>query len=440
MKTLSRNNLQKQLLNWPRLNYHPVQYKLWVCPKRFAYVPAGRQSGKSELSFRRLVRYLRIKKPWPDPKYVYGGPTFAQAKRTAWRRLLNLIPEHWIEDIYTSELTIRTIFGSELILTGLDKPQRIEGLILDGIVIDESCDIKPGVFDLSILPMLVLRDGWAWQIGVPKRHGVGVVEYRTRFEKASRGELPSSAGFTWPSSDIIPAELLEYARATMATRDFEEQFNASFLTVSGGIFYAFDRRYNIRPCMYDPEKAILVGSDYNTNPMHWLLCHLQNDKLLVFDEIFLRNTNTQETLKVMLAKYGDHKGGWECYGDASSRGRHTSAYATDYVQLAGNLQLQAMGRSMHYMQFNIPLTDRFAATNAKLCNGAGTTGVFIDSHCTHLINDLELRSFKPGSREPDDHDDISHGTDALGYIIVQRWPLRLQIPTSNKIIITKGTT
>ena len=99
-------------------------------------MPAGRASGKTELSCRRLVRYLPIRKEHPDPIYVFSGPTYAQAKRIAWSKILNLIPNHWIKDVSQAELRIETIFGSQLLLVGLDKPERIEGIQIDGIVVD----------------------------------------------------------------------------------------------------------------------------------------------------------------------------------------------------------------------------------------------------------------------------------------------------------------
>ena len=217
---------------WPQLKYHLVQRALWTCKERFVYAPAGRQSGKTELALRRLVRYLPIKKRWPDPRYFYASPTYRQCKSVAWARLLNLIPQHWIRDVSLTDLSITTIFGSELFLVGLDKPERIEGQILDGGVIDENSDVKPGTFDLNILPTLVWRDGWIWFIGVPKRFGRGALEYRTRYMAAAAGELPNSAGFSWPSTGVIPEAMLEHARATMDIRDFQEQFEASWLNAS----------------------------------------------------------------------------------------------------------------------------------------------------------------------------------------------------------------
>lgn len=423
---------------WPKLEYHEEQHKLWVCPKRFCYAPCGRQSGKTELAMRRLVRFLPIKKYWPDPRYFFGSPTYSQAKRVAWNRLLNLIPSHWITNISKSELKITTIFGSELFLFGFDKPQRIEGMILDGGVIDECSDIRPKTFDLSILPTLVWRDGWTWFIGVPKRFGVGAVEYRERYEQAVAGTLVDSAGFRWPSKGIVPDSYLEMCRARMDERDFDEQFNASWINASGGIFHAFDKDFNVRPVSYESGSPIVVGSDYNVDPMCWILGHRKGERLEIFDELFIRNTNTEATLKILLSRYADHRGGFQFYGDASSKARKTSATMTDYIQIASNEGLKKLGRTLHYDKSNPPVADRFAVTNARICNGEGIRQLFIDPKCKHLIYDLQTRAYKPGTRTTADVGDSGHMSDALGYILWKLWPLQLELVNNQIITIRTG--
>jgi len=418
---------------WPRLKYHPVQYEAWTSSKRFSYLPCGRQSGKTELALRRLVRYLPVKKDYPTT-YFYSGPTYAQAKRTAWQRLINLIPKEWISSISHSELTIKTVFGSTLFLFGLDKPQRIEGLTrVDGGVIDENSDIKPGTFDLSVLPTLTWSNGWIWFIGVPKRYGVGAVEYRERCEKAAAGELADSALFHWPSSEIISPEALEYARSAMDERDFAEQFGAKWLDAGGGVFHSFSTEFNVRPCVYDVNLPIIVGMDFNVDPMCFIIGHLKGETFEVFDELFIRNTNTPDTLHKLIEKYGTHKGGFQIYGDASSRARKTSAYESDYIQIASNETLKKLGRTMHFDTSNPPIADRFASTNARICNGSGQRNVFVDPKCKHLINDLRVRTYKPGTREPDDSGDVGHMTDALGYFLHKRFELTLKLPSSNTV-------
>jgi len=172
--------------------------------------------------------------------------------------------------------------------------------------------------------------------------------------------------------------------------------------------------------------------------MSWLLGHLKGETFEIFDEIHLRNTNTPATLEVLLGRYSDHRGGFQFYGDASGRGRRTSAYQSDYVHIAGNEKLKALGRTMHYDISNPPIADRFSETNARICDGAGQRHIFIDPHCKHLIHDLETRQYKPGTRDADDSDpDQGHATDALGYFCHKRFPLQLQI-NNNQIITMVG--
>ena len=117
------------------------------------------------------------------------------------------------------------------------------------------------------------------------------------------------------------------------------------------------------------------------------------------------------------------------------KSRKTSALQSDYVHIAGDEKLKSMGRKMHYDRSNPPVADRFAETNARICNGAGQRNIFIDSRCKHLIHDLETRAFKPGTRDADDSDkDQGHPTDALGYFCHKRFPLNLIF--NNKQIIT----
>lgn len=437
MRAWGRHQMETSNL-WPVLRYHKEQSALWVCPERFAYIACGRQSGKSELALRRLIRYLPIKKDWDNPTYFYSAPTLKQAKRVAWDRLMGLMPKQWITDVSLSDLRIKTVFGSELFLDGLDAPHRIEGQILDGGVIDEASDVKRGTFGRSVLGTLVTRHGWCWTMGVCKRHGVGAAEFRENFEKAASKRLPNSAAFTWRSSGIVSEEELEIAKATMDDRSFDEQYNATWLDSGGGIFYNFSREFNVRPCVYDPNLQIVIGMDFNVSPMAWVLGHIKGDVLEVFDEVWLRNTNTQEALTILLSRYGSHPSGFQIYGDASSRGRHTSAYFTDYQQIASCPGLKKQGRSLHFDKSNPPVADRFAETNARIQSGDGQRRIFVDPSCNHLIEDLEVRAYKLGTREADDSGDIGHPTDALGYIIHKRWPLQIRISTDNKIIITKG--
>jgi hypothetical protein len=387
-----------------------------------------------------LVRSLPVQKTWADPRYFYGAPTEKQAKRIAWHHLLRLIPKDWVSDINRSDLVVETIFGSSLHIVGLDKPQRIEGVQWDGCVIDESSDVKPKTFDLSVLPALTWRTGWAWRIGVPKRFGIGAAEFKEIYEKAASGQLSDTAAFTWPSSDIVPASAIETARSLMDPRDYQEQMGGLFVSSSGGVFYAFQEEFNVRPCSYRTDLPILVCSDFNVDPMAWVLAHKLGDRIEVFDMIWLRNTNTAEALRVLKTRYGHHPSGFQFYGDATGRARRTSAAVSDYFQILNDPDFRRLGRTIHYLYSNPPMADRFAATNALICSADGRRRLFIDPgvRCRPLIDDLRMRVYKPGSREVNDVGDLGHATDGLGYMVYKLFPIRLKAPGRSDIVVSAG--
>jgi len=389
-------------------------------------VAAGRRSGKTELCRRRIVRWLPVRKPWPDPIYFFALPTREQAKRVAWPKFKALIPPEWIPKggISESELTIQTIFGSKLFVLGLDKPARAEGVGWDGGCVDESCDQKPGVFDLSLRPALSDREGWCDRIGVPKRTGPGAHEFKLFFEQGLTGEDAEIESFAWPSSDILPPREVESARRQLSDKDFNEQYNASWESVGGAVFYAFSDIHNVRNDLtYQRDLPLLIGCDFNVDPMAWVVGQAHGPELHIFDELYIRNTNTEETLRELGKRYGEHQAGVRFFGDATGKARKTAASMSDYIQIR-NFKGIADARVM-FPEANPPRHDRFASCNAMFKNAAGERRCFIHPRCKNLIRDLVVRAYTAGTSEPDDHDEISHASDAAGYLIHWLFPLKL---------------
>jgi hypothetical protein len=406
---------------WFALKPHAQQSRLWRSSARFKAVAAGRGSGKTEVARRYLVRMLKVNKPWPDPTYLYCLPTFAQAKRVAWQKLKALVPREWrAGQPNESELTIRTIFGSTLIVVGMDKPQRVEGNQYDGVIVDESSDQKPGMFDLTLRPTLTHRRGFAWRIGVPKRAGVGAAEFKEYFFK----ELDDKESFTWPSEDILTPEEIANARESMDEKDYNEQFRASWESLAGLVFYSFSDMHNVNDKLrYHPNMPLLIGSDFNVDPMAWIIAQAHGNELHVIDELYIRNTNTQEALERLYKAYGSHGAGFRFFGDAAGRHRHSSASFSDYAQIRSDARFS--DARVMYPLSNPAIADRFAATNALFCNANKVRRCFVHPRCKNLIKDLTHRSYKPGESIPDDVGDIGHITDALGYLIYMLYPFKI---------------
>jgi hypothetical protein len=430
---------------WTPLYKHEQQAAMRESTAQVRVMPCRRRSGKSELAKRHLVeRMLDIIPGCVRPRYVYGGPTQDQARDIAWQDLLDLIPDRWIiggkngSNVSYSRLEIQIANGASLRVVGLDKPHRIEGKYLNGFVGDEWSDVRPGTFDKVIRPMLGDYHGWAILCGVPKRQGVGARWYRNLCTQITAGSYPDAAHFSWPASDVLdPAEVAK-ARETMAPKDFAEQYEAQWVNAGGGIYYAFNPEFNCPPCGHRNNMPILVGSDFNVDPMCWVLAHRIGEDLEVFDELILHDSNTPHALNELWRRWGHHQGGWQFYGDPSSRARKTSATQSDYAHIWNDQRFQKARRTLHYPSGPAPVEDRYSAVNARLCNADETRRLFIDPRCTTLIEDLETCSYREGTREPAFDKDHFHASDALGYIVSRIWPIRFNVGGSMQSVIVGG--
>lgn len=420
------------------LRYHAKQDILYRTRARFPVVSAGRGSGKSLIAKRKVTRYLSIRVPGCfQPMYFYGLPTTQQAKRVAWESLKDMLPTEWhrkgSKTFYESERIIKTKFNSELHVVGLDAPQRIEGNQWCGGVLDECSDQKPKVFDLTIRPALTDYKGWCARIGVPKRYGTGASDFKAAFDAALQNPTQDDIALHWESASIVDPQELAGIMLRLDIRDFNEQYRASWEQISGAIFYAYAAQNLNTSVVYRPDKRIVVGSDFNVDPMCWTLGHISDDgnKLQIFDEMAIRNTNTEECLNLLHTRFPQHIG-WDFFGDASGKARKTSANKSDYIQILNDERFK--DKQVYYLKANPPIKDRFATCNAMLCNAVGQRRLEINPCCKRLILDLEHRSYKVDSNEPNDSGDMGHMSDALGYIIYRKWPLRVITNTISRVI------
>ena len=327
---------------------------------------------------------------------------------------------------------VETVFGSRLYVLGLDKPERAEGVQWTTFVIDESSDQRPGVFDKSILPALSHHCEWCARIGVPKRSGPGAVEFRRAWDEGLNEDDASSLSLMWPSSDIVDPSVIEDARKRLDPQTFDEQYNASWLTLGGGVYYCYDDEHNVsEACIYRPNVPIVVGCDFNVDPMSWVLAHFIDGHLFVFDEIYHRDTNTRKTLAHLKKKYGSHQAGWLFTGDASGRARKTSADVSDYAQIQSFEGLK--NKRVIFPRSNPSIATRVMTMNSAFLNTNEERRLFFNPRLKHLRGDTGQLVYKPKTREIDTSSNMGHLTDSLGYLVMHFLPIKL---STRKSLVT----
>lgn len=388
-------------------------------------VPSGRRSGKTELAKRKIVISLAEKKEHDDVRYFVSAPTRMQAKRIYWDDFKKLIPAKWIKKTYETDLVIKTIFNSELWVLGLDRPERIEGSPWDGAVLDEYADMKPGLWQENVRPALSDRLGWCWLIGVPN----GLNHYKDIVDYARSGRDQDWGCYSWFSEDILPKEEMEAARRTLDPVTYRQEYQGSFESATGRVYYSFTKEKNIDSSItIKKELPIIVSCDFNVDPCVWVICQSDGFNVWVIDELVIRNTNTAEMCRSFLSIYNKHKKGVFVYGDSAGNNRSTTG-KSDY------LIMNELGLNKQFIKKKNPFVkDRVNAVNSMLENLSGQSRIYIHPKCNYLIKDLETVQWKSSSFEINKaNPEKTHASDALGYFIEYEFPAGIAIKNKSKM-------
>ena len=382
---------------------------------RFRVVVAGRRFGKTHLSIRELCRHART----PRQEVWYVAPTYRQAKQIVWRKLKNKLQDlRWAERINESELTIYLKNGSTIALKGADNADSLRGVGLDFLVMDEFADIDEEAWYEVLRPTLADKQGGALFIGTPK--GTGNWAHDLYMMPVEYPEQWSSYQYTTIDGGNVTEEEIQAARRDLDERTFRQEFQATFESYAGRIYYAFDRKQNVLDipdiAKYSME-VIYIGIDFNIDPVSAVIATRKGDDLYVFDEIRMYSSNTQELVAEIHSRYPKAKV-W-AYPDPAGHQRKTSAGGLTDITILANAGLVVKAPRHH-----TPVRDRINAVNARLCDSTGVRHLLIHPRCKYTIEGLERQTYKEGTSQPDKDSGYDHMMDALGYMVDYMFPIK----------------
>lgn len=392
--------------------FHRFQKIVHDSPARFKVVVAGRRWGKTAFSRIALIlAALRKKKSlvW------YVAPTYSMAKDIMWSSLIEAIPPSYILKKNDTGMTIVLKNGSVIQCKGADKPDSLRGRGVDYIVLDEYQDFKSGTWDAIVFPLLTDKRGGALIIGTPKAYNHLYELYRRGQDLKKDNPDWGSWQFPTSTSPFIPASELAVAKRNMDARTYAQEFEASFETMSGRVYYAFDRSVHVGDYAFDPEDYIIVGQDFNVDPMSTVIMQYKKatGELWAIDEMSLRQSNTEEVVNELERRY------WRLFPhrvavfpDPAGANRSSARGETD-IQIFREKGI----KRIHFRPKHPFVSDRINAVNAMLKSADGQVRLRIDRKCKNLIDSLEQTIYKEGSRDIDKSQGAEHITDALGYPI-----------------------
>lgn len=206
-------------------------------------------------------------------RIIWGAPTYHQV-RIGFDETYKAAGG--VANFNQSRMEIAFPTGGAILYRSLDDPDNARGETADGIVIDETADVKPAAWYEVLRPMLIDTGGWLWAIGTPKGRNWFFLEHTAALSRddSAAWQVPTvgcrivdGALVRDPhplENPFVPFGEIINLYNTMPERIFRQELMSDFIEGSGAVFR------NIAACMHaTPARLedhaghrIVIGCDW----------------------------------------------------------------------------------------------------------------------------------------------------------------------------------
>jgi phage terminase large subunit len=184
----------------------------------------------------------------------------------------------------------------------------------------------------------------------------------------------------------------------------------------GQVYYEFKREEHVSESAIKLAGTIFIGMDFNVDPMTAVLFQIRDNKFVVFDEIYLRNSDTPKMCKT-IKDMG--LAGAKIIPDSTGRNRKTSG-KSDFIIIE-----EHFGKGCIQSTQNPFVVDRVNNVNRLLSQNR----IIINPKCKKLINDLEQVAWRDNKLDQTgDAKLLTHISDCLGYGCWKLDPMTKPLP------------
>jgi len=221
---------------------------------------AHRRAGKTVADINELI-IGALKCDKPNPRFAYVAPQLNQAKDIAWTYLKEysafLTPK-----VNESELWVELPGNKRIRIYGADNPDRLRGIYLDGVVLDEFGDMDPTIWTQVIRPALSDRKGWACFIGTPK----GKNTFHRLWIEAEDDPDWTRLMLKASETGLLDPKELSDARRMMSEDEYAQEYECSFEAAVKGAYYGkemndAESEGRIAGVPYDPRLPVHTAWD-----------------------------------------------------------------------------------------------------------------------------------------------------------------------------------
>jgi len=383
-------------------------------PARYKGASGGRSSGKSHFFAERAVRRMA---PNPNLRVVCIREVQRSLKFSAKSLVESKIVQFGLEPYFNVLTTeIRHRYGKGImIFEGMqdhtaDSIKSLEGFSIAWV--EEAQSISKRSLDL-LLPTIRMPDSEIWFSWNPDQPTDPVDMMFSAMQK----EDGASVHTTYKDNPFCPDVMKKEAARLLANdpESYEHIWGGGYFLGGGGRVYSNFKNKpfpdgNIDEGVTDTGAEILVGMDFNVNPMSAVICVRAADECHVLDAIELMSSNTEEMASELRRRHPNRR--IIVYPDPSGKARKTSAPVgqTDFTIL------ENAGFEVRAPNAAPPVVDRVNNSQAMYLT-EGRRKVRISPNARPLITALANLVYKEGTSIRDKGSGFDHLPDALDYLL-----------------------
>lgn len=247
----------------PRPQFMPLHHRT----ERWGVSVSHVRAGKTVACINDLID-AALRCPLPSPRFAYVAPLYSQAKDVAWNYLKQYTRA--IPGVVANESELHvTLSGDRRIrLYGADNYERLLGIYLDGVILDEYGDMDPRAWKEAIRARLSDRTGWAMFIGTPR----GINHFADLWADAQKDPAWFKMRLRASETGILPQRELEDARKQMSEEDYQAQYECSFEASVVGSFWGramstAEKEGRVTAVPYQPETGVDTWWDLGVDNM-----------------------------------------------------------------------------------------------------------------------------------------------------------------------------
>lgn len=419
-----------QTLPATQITLNDAQFEAFTSDAKETFLIGGVGMGKSFMLGLNGFQSLLV----PEGRFALFAPTYDTLKNATlkqvqecWTSLGFLEEDHYVIGrrppknwgvppftTLSNNGILTTVWGSYMVLDGLENFNKHRGTAFDKILVDEFRDVRENVREMLIGR---LRGKTFTKLG--KKHQIFYAttppdnpRYLLELHRQNLPTVKFVFGSTYANRHNLPEDYISGMEATLDSETFSREVMGQLLISTGNLFaHAFRREKHLAINLYTADEPVYVSFDFNVNPITCIILQINRQKVFIVDEFSLPNAEIYHLCEKVYQKYGGRIR--EVTGDASGMNRSSLSKLTHYDVIEKELHLPA-GR-LKVSKSNPLHVKSKVLTNSIL---EKHPNLKIDERCKLLIQDLEMVRMKNNGEGIDKSDSkIGHLLDCFRYAL-----------------------